>query len=241
MTIAGGPDLITDGLILDLDAANSKSYSGSGTVWRDLSGNGYDGTLTNGPLYKNQNGGVISFDGTNDYVAFANTTIGSFNNATFSFGSWFYFDGTSQAGTMIGKRNDSPYNQYNMSINNDAQNGGLGTKLTAFANSDQNSGGYMTFNYQLSGAAWYYGVCVINNNSQKLYVNGVNVLSLSQLYSGTTFNISGKPLYVGALNVNNAPVGFFKSNIATAFLYNRALSASEVSQNYNALKGRFGL
>ena len=241
MSIVAGPDIIEDGLVLCLDAANARSYPGTGTAWNDLSGNGNNGTLTNGPAFSSANEGSIVFDGTNDYVTFADTTVGSINNATFSYGSWFYFDGTSQSCTIFSKRNDAPYNQYTLGIANDAQNGGLGTKLVAFANSDASSGGYMTFNYQLSSAGWYYGFIVINNNSQIMYVNGSSVLSRTQTYSGQTFNISGKPLYVGALNISNAPVNFFKSKIVSIQFYNRALSASEVSQNYKATKWRYGL
>ena len=63
----GGPDIITDGLVLYLDAANSKSYPGSGTTWKDLSGKGNDSALTNGPNYRSTGMGSFLFDGTDDY------------------------------------------------------------------------------------------------------------------------------------------------------------------------------
>ena len=69
MALAHSPRIVTDGLALCLDAGNTKSYSGSGTTWNDLSGNGNTGTLTNGPTYSSDNGGSIFFDGTNDYVS----------------------------------------------------------------------------------------------------------------------------------------------------------------------------
>ena len=68
MSIAGGPDIVENGLVLHLDAADSNSYPGSGTVWTDLSGNGYNGTLTNGPTFSSSNRGGIVLDGTNDYI-----------------------------------------------------------------------------------------------------------------------------------------------------------------------------
>ena len=65
----GGKPIVTDGLVLCLDAANPKSYPGSGTTWTDLSGNGNNGTLVNGVGYNSDNGGSLSFDGVNDYVS----------------------------------------------------------------------------------------------------------------------------------------------------------------------------
>ena len=230
--------IVTDGLVLCLDAANPRSYPGSGSSWLDLSGNGYNGTLQNGQTFSSANAGSIVFDGS--YVSFADTTIGSFNNATLSYGAWFYFDGTSQNGAIVGKRNDFPYNQYSMSIANDATNGGNGTKFTAFANPDQNQGGYMQFNYQMPSVGWYYGLIVINNDNQTMYVNGIPVLGLTRAYSGKTFNIINKPLYVGALNVNNSPSALFDSKISMVQIYNRALTADEVRRNYNATRGRYG-
>ena len=235
-------NIVTDGLVLCLDAANPRSYPLSGNTWYDLSGNGYNGTLQNGPTFSSANRGAMSFDGTNDYVSFADTTIGSFNNATLSYGAWFYFDGTSQEGIIVAKRNDNPYNQYSMAISNHPSNGGSGTNFNAFANTDQNQGGYMMFSYSLSstGAGWYYGFIVINNNNQTMFVNGKPVRFLTQAYSGKTFNMTNKPLYVGATNLNNSPAVFFDNKISIVYLYNRALSASEVLQNYNATRGRYG-
>ena len=68
MAISRGPKIVTNGLVLALDAADKNSYVGSGTTWKDLSGNSFNGTLTNGPTFSNTNGGAIVFDGTNDYV-----------------------------------------------------------------------------------------------------------------------------------------------------------------------------
>ena len=86
------PNIVTDKLVFCLDAANTKSYPGSGTDWKDLSSQGNNGTLTNSPTYvPNSNGGYFDFDGTNDYIN-ANTALpDSFflGNSTISF--WIYF------------------------------------------------------------------------------------------------------------------------------------------------------
>ena len=66
------PNIVTDNLVFCVDAANTKSYSGSGTIWKDISGEDNDGTLVNGPTFSNDNGGSIVFDGTNDYIQTAN-------------------------------------------------------------------------------------------------------------------------------------------------------------------------
>ena len=68
MALGHGPTVVTNGLVLALDAADRNSYPGSGTAWTDISGRGNTGTLTNGPTYSSANGGSIVFDGTNDYV-----------------------------------------------------------------------------------------------------------------------------------------------------------------------------
>ena len=70
-----GPNIITDGLVLALDAANSRSYPGTGTTWSDLSGNGNSGTLTNGPTFNSGNGGSIVFDGVDDNISFSGNTF----------------------------------------------------------------------------------------------------------------------------------------------------------------------
>jgi len=63
-----GPNIVTSGLVLQLDAANTKSYPGSGTTWTDLSGNGNNGTLTNSPTFSSANGGIFTFNGTNQFI-----------------------------------------------------------------------------------------------------------------------------------------------------------------------------
>jgi hypothetical protein len=83
MGIFRGPNIVRSGLALALDAADKNSYRGTGTTWKDLSGNAYNGTLTNGPTFSNINGGTIVFDGTNDYVSIpSNSNFNNGNNIT---------------------------------------------------------------------------------------------------------------------------------------------------------------
>ena len=73
MGLSHSPSIITQNLVLCLDAANSKSYPGSGTTWYNLIPGGVNGTLTNGPTYSSANGGVIALDGVNDYISLTNS------------------------------------------------------------------------------------------------------------------------------------------------------------------------
>ena len=88
MAINVRPSIVTSGLVLNLDAANMKSYPRSGTTWRDLSGLGNNGTLTNGPTFNSQNGGSIVFDGVDDYASI-NNTIGNFGTSDFTINFFF--------------------------------------------------------------------------------------------------------------------------------------------------------
>ena len=84
MAVSAGPKIVKDGLVLCLDAGNSESYPGSGTTWTDLSGNGNNGTLTNGPTFNTGSLGSISFDGINDYCDVGNTLTNGFTEMTIS-------------------------------------------------------------------------------------------------------------------------------------------------------------
>jgi hypothetical protein len=86
MASIGGPNIVTDGLVLALDAANTKSYPGSGTVWKDLSGNGNNGTLINGPTFDTGNLGSIEFDGVDDWTSFGN--ILNTGTSDFTISAW---------------------------------------------------------------------------------------------------------------------------------------------------------
>jgi len=231
MAFAHSPKIVTDGLVLALDAGNPKSYPGSGTVWRDKSGNGNDGTLTNGPTFSSDNGGSIVFDGANDYVDCGNTSITNITSSNFTLETVFLSDDVSVYGqTLLSK----------------AENGGYGLELnvteTSLAVSIHINGSYRVVGYptsNLQSNTIYHVASTYNNSEIVLYVNGIFIDSLS-----VTGNVKATsvPMCIG----NNPSGGGGGNNelggkIYTARIYNRALSASEVQQNYNALKGRFGL
>ena len=99
MSSKGGPDINENGLVLHLDAANNKSYPGSGTTWTDLSGNDNNGTLTNGPTFNASNMGSIALDGTNDYIY--RSSLSNFNSSTYTVLLWAKFNSMSTYGILF--------------------------------------------------------------------------------------------------------------------------------------------
>ena len=216
--------IVTDGLVLYLDAGNVKSYPTTGTTWTDLVGVN-NGVLTNGPTFNPSNGGSIVFDGTNDYVE-TNYSGGTFTTLTLS--AWIYKTNNTRA-YILNKAN--PY--------------GFGFEFyeTTMYFNVQGSGaqGYGYFDFNNTG--WNYWVMVYNgadagnSNRLKAYRNGVqevltyvNTIPASFISTGN-FVLGQRPWFIS----------YSQCNIATTQIYNRALSAQEILQNYNATKQRFNL
>ena len=227
------PKIITDGLVLALDAANNKSYPGSGTTWKDLSGNGNDGTLTNGPTFDSGNNGSIVFDGVNDYVNFPSNFFDYTSQSTFE--CWTYIQSwINESSNCNDKRT------YIMTVHSGFDN---------FIGFVTNSGNTVRFqrrdpgiNYTISPSIslslnkWYHLVGTISNPGSSYYINGILVGSLSNTVvssNPTTFRIGWNNF-----NCNNS---YFNGYVTNAKIYNRALTVEEVLQNYNATKSRYGL
>lgn len=228
--------IVKDGLILDLDAAKIQSYPRTGTLWNDISGNQNNGTLINGPTFDNGNGGSIVFDGTNDYVNI-NTISSLQGNNPFSVSGWFKRNGDWSNGATWGIGGGSP----NIGIN--SWNSGNINQITI----DLWGNTTYTTNQTYSLTEWKHIVWVYTGGSFTtssiiIYINttpytGVN---LTILRSGTsTVNISGGVVIGRADVISNQYYG--KPTISNFLIYNRALSATEISQNYNATRARFGL
>jgi hypothetical protein len=221
------PKIVTDGLILALDAANTKSYPGSGTTWTDLSGNGNNGSLVNGPTFNSDNLGSIEFDGVSDYV---DTGLALIYNFPFSFSFWI---NTTDTGDPFGSRSTSftgsPLLIFRISSNDFEYRirGSNGQNKQVFANKKINDG------------KWYYIVCTTSINSCNIFINSElrNTTSNNQL----DINQSDVSFMIGARNNNgnsNAHTNILVSNFS---FYNRALTSEEIQQNFNATKGRYGL
>lgn len=229
------PKIITDGLVLYLDAANTRSYPTTGTIWSDLSRNNNNGTLINGPTFNSANGGSIVFDGINDYV-FKDSPINTGDN--FSVFAWIKPGNIATRNAIVG--NSYPYagrigfllstaTGYNSNLNTFFLSIGGDTSFRIAANNS------LTLNQ------WNHVSAVVTNGGGNilLYKNGVETqYRIGSLSSGTILYTANQ-FYVGA----RYSTGFepFIGGISQASIYNRALSATEVLQNYNATKSRFGL
>jgi len=232
--IDSAPKIITSGLVLHLDAAQKRSYSGTGTVWTDLSGNGNNGTLVNSPTFNSANGGSIVFDGTNDYVEVPyNSSLAP--TTAISFGCVAYLANWNSSGLkkLVSKTESGGYS---MAINLPV------SKLSGYVFA---GGAYLINTYDLSliSSGWHIIMNTFDGRYFKMYLDAVNVSTVdvgSILTIGYSVNNS---LIIGAEagSSNLAAGDYFNGNISTVQIYNRALSAAEVLQNYNATKSRFGL
>jgi hypothetical protein len=220
-SINRGGGIVTDGLVMHLDAGNTASYPGSGTTWTDLSGNGNHATLTNGPTFDSANGGSIVFDGTNDH-------------ATTSYGPQF------NDFTIIAFYKPTGINLYDRILDKDYATGAWIGREAQNANKwgggvrDENFpyGRYIT----LTDGAWHMLASVRQGTTHTIYGDGITnntsgTVSSAAL-SNTNFTIA---MYL------ESPIQIFAGNISVIMIYNRALSTSEIEQNFNALKDRYGL
>lgn len=222
------PKIITNGLVLSLDAANNKSYPRSGTTWTDLSGNNNNGTLTNGPTFSAGNQGSIVFDGTNDYISGTNnSSLQLLNDLTI--GAWVKLgSGGNASQGIFEKMININYSGYGITRQDDYfkfWTGGGGT--FAYTNSN------ITYS---SSNNWYYVVGRRMAGNNRLFINSI----LQTDSQSPPLSDSGEVYVIGRYYSNIANY-YFVGNIAQTSLYNRALTDAEILQNYNATKNRFGL
>lgn len=223
-----GPNIVTDGLVLALDAGSERSYPGSGTAWNDLSSSKSVYTLNNGPSFDSGNGGTFDFDGVDDYASTSSAPL-SAGATAYSIEAVFKADST---GTQVIWEQGST-----------AQIAGkrvcmilLSTGTGGF--NGQNADFQTSVNYSIN--TWYNWLITVDtslsSNKIKIYVNGV--LS-AQGNPSATLNAGADGARVGNKLSNSTED--FDGNIALVRAYNRVLTAAEVLQNFNAQKSRFGL
>ena len=218
MSISHYPSVVTDGMILYHDAANVMSYSGSGSTWNDLSGRGNHGTLVNGPIFDaNTNKGAFTFDGTNDYVNFGNSSILQQSTGTLSAWTKASSPGAGYRG-IIAKQG-----AYGLFYTNSvlvAYDWAADAPRSTGINIADNTWKNVVLTYQ-SGVS----------NGTRIYINGVSVLTTTITIQSQVANLFG-----GA----EANASQYASCQASSFkMYNRVLTASEVANNYNAMRGRY--
>jgi len=238
-----GPKVVTDGLVLSLDAADKNSYPGSGTTWTDLSGNGNNGTLTNGPTFDSGNGGSIVFDGGDDYVDCGSASV--LDN---------FFDGGGTFCAWIKPESGGEGNQARIFDKRDASNGvvlhfddesGSTCKLKLYRNYSSTSGAYRTTNRDITYGDWCYVVVTYDISGAgssyrpTFYINGLSVAATYDADSAGSYDTdASEPLILGNTETTDRA---FDGKIAISRVYDRALSAKEVSQNFNAQRSRFGV
>jgi hypothetical protein len=234
---AAGPDVSESGLVLALDAGNSKSYPGSGTTWTDLSGSGNTGTLVNGVGYNSGNGGALSFDGVDDYVNFTDKPEFTFTDAKFSLEIFFrYINKTGNDNGIIGKRDYGlTQREYNFYVYEPSS-----TPTLRFIISSNLTGNWTTVESStIQKNTWYHAVATSDAGVGRIYLNGVLNATNNSMNSSTTNGTS--PLTIGNAFNSGSAVQYFNGSIPLARIYNRALTAQEVQQNYNATRGRYGI
>jgi hypothetical protein len=221
MGLTHSPKIVTDGLVLCLDAANPKSYPGSGTTWFDLSGNGNNGTLVNGVGFNSDNSMI--FDGVDDRAT--TTSNIAFGTNPFSIGIWFKPNGSQPPNASLACIAQSiDFTNWQISFTSNI--------LRFFAGSGQE-----IISTYTTGSFWtnvYFVRESISTNGFKIYING------SLDVTGTvTNNFTDTPGY--RIGVNRGNTAHFKGDISNINVYTKAFSAQEIQQNFNALRGRYGL
>ena len=215
--------VVTGNLSMYLDAGVTSSYPGTGTAWTDLSGNNRNGTLTNGPTYSSADGGSIVFDGTNDFVQ----CTGSITATAATFVSWIRRNGTqgSYDGILISR----------------------GTNVTGIMFQSSNQLAYI-WNNAVNAYTWQSGLIVPDLTWCMVAVSVTSTAATAYLCQSSGITSAINTVSHTSTTLDDIKIGqedfggrFFTGNIATAMIYNRALSADEISQNFNALSGRYGL
>jgi hypothetical protein len=235
MSVYAGPEISNDGLVLYLDAGNKKSYPGTGTALLDLSSSAYSCTLTNGASYSATSGGIIVVDGVDDFILTPQLIGTGTATLSQSYCLWVRPNGT--AGNILSMASSNPQGGWNMP--------------PIAASSSKFRGKFWSNNYlnaiaTYTNGVWYYISLVFYydatqaNRYQRLYVNG----ELQDEQTNITYSASGVSnfIFFGQQNPGADNTGMFNGAYGPIQIYtNKALSQQEIQQNFNALRGRFGI
>jgi hypothetical protein len=216
------PNIVTSGLVLCLDAANVRSYSGSGTSWSDLSGLGNTFTIT-GATYNSA--GYFSFNGTSQYMSCASPSFSLTNKATVSV--WLKPGSGQGDGTYNGLFSYGPRTCAGSTLLM-SMNSSYGPTMAKWCDD------FTSPSTNMNTTSWWNYTLVLNGTSVAFYLNGTGAGSGTV---GST-NIGSGTAAIGSTDLYGR---LFKGDITLVSLYNNALSAAEVSQNFNALRERFGI
>lgn len=234
MPVTAGPIYpgIKDGLVFAIDPANKDSYIGTGTTVTDLKNNSITGSLLNSVGFENSSGGVFTFDGATDNIEIMDSTALKPSSITVSI--WFKGGSQSTYTYLVDKYYTGSGPAYGFYTKTSAD------KLSFIIRKGDNTGWAET-TLANSGVvmdnSWHNAVGTFSGTSLKLYIDGVYKAFGTSAGTGITYG-SG-PLIIGAFQ--SAGSLDFQGDMGPVLIYNRALSAGEILQNYNRLKGRFGL
>ena len=230
--------IITDSLFLHLDASNSESYPGSGTTWYDLTANNNDATI-NGATYSSTDGGIFELDGSNDNISIPHVSSLSLStSAQRTIQVWVKIDALPALNTQIpvfGKLSSSfGFDGYWSGL---FSNGGVvrcvtnGTAVQRVSNSTST----------VSIDNWYLFTFISQitstSNTTKVYINETEYIT--NAHGSDSYNETN-PLYLGYIGAGVSS-NYLNGKIGACYFYTKGLTASDVSQNYNATKTRFGL
>jgi hypothetical protein len=221
---SNGPTIVTNGLVLALDAGDRNSYVSGSTTWIDLAGTN-NGTLTNGPTFNTGSGGSIVFDGVNDYLTLPSVILNT--NTGFTIDTWIYINDPQPVYSNFWSYwlNIGSFGGFEWGVYANASLQGI------FQVKDSGASGGPAVISSYIGNQWANIVFGCNLTIPFLYTNGT--------LSGTANNFRNTNITI--TEILRGSSRYFKANQASIKFYNRALSAQEVLQNYNATKGRFGL
>ena len=225
-----------NGLVINLDAGNANSYPGTGTTWFDLA-SGNNGTLVNGPTYDTTNGGSLYFDGTNKYTDISYTKINITNKLTIS--SWVYF--LSQPSTTgnpnIVDKWDWPNNKRSFHIG--TENGYLATSISYDGLFDNRI--VCSDNSSIVLNQWINITMTYDGRTLKLYKNGSLIQSSSFSQDRNIFSDITTNIFLGRSRGTEGSSRHLNARISGVQIYSNSLTATEILNNFNSTRGRFGL
>ena len=236
MGLSHSPSITTDGLVLCLDAANPRSYPGSGSSWLDLSGNGNNGTFGSGtaaPTFSGDNGGVLSFDGVDDGVQLPHNSYWVLTpTSSFSLCSWFYAEPTTQNNSIIFSHQACNSPSFQIIVNDTTS---LQSRYTGNVNY------FATYTANVTGQ-WNYVVYTFDGaGNMKLYLNSSLVATQTSIDTWSAYSPGYSQVWLGRRHWCGGTNELTGRIASFSYYKDRALTPQEIQQNYNATKSRFGL
>lgn len=228
MSLAHHPSIVRNGLVLYLDAGNRKSYPTTGTVWTDLTKNKANGTLTNSPTYSTSNNGYLIFNGSNQYIVNSDYSQLAFGTGNYTIDGWINFNQIKDGSILM-----TPDSNLSVSQNvywwfgYNASQLRFGQHFTA-------NGVFCT--WTPSTGVWYNIAATRTSGTTALYINGISQsVTNPTIFNATSWSQRGYAI----ARINGTPT-YTNGYIASVKVYNMGLTASQILQNYNATKSRYG-